>query len=204
MITIGLTGGIGSGKSTVAQMLVDKGAAFVNADLIGHRSYVKGTAIYEQLVAEFGGEIIGADGEVDRQRLGEHVFRDPSARERLNAIVWPAMAELMAQDLEAARSRGARLAVLEAAVLLEAGWTWLVDEGWVVIASAEVAVRGLEAKGMTRQAAEARIRSQLSNEERAYQSDVVVKNDGTLAELEAQVQSLWDGLQERMAQQAHR
>ncbi|MGD0765850.1 MAG: dephospho-CoA kinase [Dehalococcoidia bacterium] len=204
MITIGLTGGIGSGKSTVAQMLVDKGAAFVNADLIGHRSYVKGTAIYEQLVAEFGGEIIGADGEVDRQRLGEHVFRDPSARERLNAIVWPAMAELMAQDLEAARSRGARLAVLEAAVLLEAGWTWLVDEVWVVIASAEVAVRRLEAKGMTRQAAEARIRSQLSNEERAYQSDVVVKNDGTLAELEAQVQSLWDGLQERMAQQAHR
>ena len=82
--------------------------------------------------------------------------------------------------------------MLEAAVLLEAGWTWLVDEVWVVIASAEVATRRLEAKGMARQEAEARIRSQLSNEERVYQSDVVIKNDGTVEELEAQVQSLWD------------
>ena len=97
MITIGLTGGIGSGKSTVAQMLVDRGAAFVNADLVGHRSYLKGTATYEQLVAEFGREIVGAGGEVDRQRLGRRVFGDPQARERLNDIVWPAMAELMAQ-----------------------------------------------------------------------------------------------------------
>jgi len=202
MLAIGLTGGIGSGKSTVAQMLVARGAAFVNADLVGHRSYRRGTPTYDRLIEAFGPEIVGADGEIDRQKLGRRVFADPEDRRRLNDIVWPAMAEIMARDLDELRARGARVAVLEAAILLEAGWQWLVDEVWVVVASPETAVRRLEAAGMEREHAEARIRSQLSNEERIYQADVVIENDGTTAELEAKVKSLWDQLQVRIIEHA--
>ncbi|MGD0115233.1 MAG: dephospho-CoA kinase [Dehalococcoidia bacterium] len=200
MITIGLTGGIGSGKSTVARMLFDKGAAFVNADLVGHRSYRRGSATYDRLVETFGPEIVGANGEIDRQALGQRVFANPEDRERLNDIVWPAMAEIMARDLEALRSKNERVAVLEAAVLIEASWQWLVDEIWVVVASPVVAAQRLEAKGIAREQTEARIRTQLSNEERCRQSDVIVENDGTLAELEERVQSLWEALQARIAQ----
>jgi dephospho-CoA kinase len=202
VLTIGLTGGIGSGKSTVAQMLVARGSAFVNADLVGHRSYRKGTATYERLIEAFGPEIVGAEGEIDRQKLGRRVFADPEDRRRLNDIVWPAMAEMMARDLDELRAKGERLAVLEAAILLEAGWQWLVDEVWVVVASPETAVSRLEAAGMGWEQVEARIRSQLSNEERIYQADVVIENDGTTAELEAKVQSLWEQLQERIVQHA--
>jgi dephospho-CoA kinase len=202
MLTIGLTGGIGSGKSTVAQMLVARGAAFVNADLVGHRSYRRGTPTYDRLIEAFGPEIVGADGEIDRQKLGRRVFADPDDRRRLNDIVWPAMAEIMARDLDELRAKGVRVTVLEAAILLEAGWQWLVDEVWVVVASPDTAVRRLEAAGMEREHAEARIRSQLSNEERVYQADVVIENDGTTEELESKVQALWGQVQGRIARHA--
>ncbi len=202
MLTIGLTGGIGSGKSTVAQMLVARGAAYENADLVGHRSYRKGTPTYQRLVVAFGSEIVGEDGEIDRQKLGRRVFADPGERQRLNDIVWPAMAEMMARDLDELRGSGTPVTVLEAAILLEAGWQWLADEVWVVVTKPETAVQRLEAKGMDREHAEARIRSQLSNEERIFQADVVIENDGTAAELEARVQTLWDELQARIAERA--
>jgi phosphopantetheine adenylyltransferase/dephospho-CoA kinase len=169
---------------------------------VGHRSYLKGTPTYERLIEAFGREIVGEDGEIDRQKLGRRVFADPEDRRRLNDIVWPAMAEMMARDLDELRAKGSRVAVLEAAILIEAGWQWLVDEIWVVVARPETAVQRLEAAGMEREQAEARIRSQLSNEERVYQSDVVIENDGTPAELKARVQSLWDQLQVRIVQHA--
>ena len=198
MITIGLTGGIGSGKSTVARMLVERGAAYVSADLVGHRSYLKGTAAYGRLIATFGDEIVGVDGEIDRQKLGRRVFSDENERQRLNDIVWPAIEELAARDLDGLRSKGERVTVLEAAILLEAGWQRLVDEVWNVVADPETARRRLEAKGMAPDQAEARINSQLSNEERARQSDVVIENNGTPAELEGRVQLRWDELQQRI------
>ncbi len=202
MLTIGLTGGIGSGKSTVAQMLVARGAAYESADLVGHRSYRKGTPTYQRLVVAFGSEIIGEDGEIDRQKLGRRVFADPGERQRLNDIVWPAMAEMMARDLDEFRDKGTPVTVLEAAVLLEAGWQWLADDIWVVVAKPETAVQRLEAKGMDREQAEARIRSQLSNEERIFQADVVIENDGTTGELEARVQAQWNQIQTRIAERS--
>lgn len=199
MITIGLTGGIGSGKSLVAGMLAEKGAALVNADEVGHRSYRKGTPVYERVVASFGREVLDENGEIDRAKLGQRVFADPRQRERLNAIVWPEMAKMMAQDLEALRSRGTAVAVLEAAVLIEAGWRALADEVWVVLASPRVTRQRLvETKGMSPEQADARIRSQLSNEERRRRADVVIENNGTIQELRQRVEELWQDLQRRI------
>ncbi|MDI6858199.1 MAG: dephospho-CoA kinase [Dehalococcoidia bacterium] len=199
MITIGLTGGIGSGKSLVARMLAEKGAALVNADEVGHRSYRKGTPVYERVVASFGREVLDENGEIDRAKLGQRVFADPRQRERLNAIVWPEMAKMMAQDLEALRSRGTAVAVLEAAVLIEAGWRPLADEVWVVLASPRVTrQRLMETKGMSAEQADARIRSQLSNEERRRRADVIIENNGSIEELKQRVEELWQELQRRI------
>ncbi len=199
MITVGLTGGIGAGKSLVSEMLAAKGAAVVNADLVGHRSYRKGTPAYERLIAEFGGDILDGEGEIDRGKLGQRVFADPRERERLNDIVWPAMAELMEQDLRDLRARGQPVAVLEAAVLIEAGWGYLADETWVVIASPQVAHQRLvETKEMPPEQAEARIRAQLTNEERKWYAGAVIENNGSVEELQRRVDEVWAGLQRRI------
>ncbi len=200
MITVGLTGGIGAGKSLVSEMLAAKGAAVVNADLVGHRSYRKGMPAYERLVAEFGSGILDGEGEIDRGKLARRVFADSRQRERLNDIVWPAMAELMEQDLRALRARGEQVAVLEAAVLIEAGWGYLADETWVVIASPQVAHQRLvETKEMPPEQAEARIRAQLTNEERKWYADAVIENDGSVEELQRRVDGVWADLQRRTA-----
>jgi dephospho-CoA kinase len=200
MITVGLTGGIGAGKSLVSEMLAAKGVAIVNADLVGHRSYRKGMPAYERLIAEFGGDILDGEGEIDRGKLGQRVFADRQQRERLNDIVWPAMAELMEQDLRALRARGQPVAVLEAAVLIEAGWGYLADETWVVIASPQVAHQRLvEAKEMPPEQAEARIRAQLTNEERKWYADAVIENNGSVEELQGRVDEVWADLQRRLA-----
>lgn len=199
MITIGLTGGIGSGKSLVARMLAEKGAALINADQVGHQSYRKGTPVYQRLVASFGRDILDEDGEIDRRKLGQRVFAEPRERERLNAIVWPEMARMMAQELEALRSQGKPVAVLEAAVLIEAGWRPLADEVWVVLASPRVTRQRLvETKGMSPEQADARIRSQLSNVERRRHADVVIENSRTLEELRQRIEELWQDLQRRI------
>ena len=200
MITIGLTGGIGAGKSLVSEILATKGAAIVNADLVGHRSYRKGLPAYHLLIGEFGSDILDAEGEIDRGKLGERIFADRRERERLNDIVWPAMADMMEQDLKALRVRGEPVAVLEAAVLIEAGWGYLTDEIWVVIASPEVThQRLIETKKMSPEQAEARARSQLSNEERKWYADAVIENNGSIEDLRARVDELWADLQRRIA-----
>jgi len=198
MITVGLTGGIANGKSEVAAMLAEKGAAVIYADQVGHEVYRRGTDEYLQIVAAFGAEVIGDDGEIDRRRLGEKVFNDPEARQRLQAIVWPAMRRMMEERLAALDRQGVPVAVLEAAVLVEADWLPLVDEVWVVEASPEMARQRLAAyKGLSAAEAEARVSSQLSNEERRRHADVVIDNGGILEETRRQVDRLWAGLKER-------
>jgi len=200
MITVGLTGGIASGKSEVAAMLAAKEAAAIYADQIGHEAYRRGTDEYLQIVAAFGAEVVGEDGEIDRRRLGGRVFSDPEARQRLQAIVWPAMRRMMADRLAALESEGARVAVVEAAVLIEADWLPLVDEVWVVEASPDVARHRLMAyKGLSQEEAEARLGAQLTNEERRRHADVVIDNSGSLEETRRQVERLWVALKERAA-----
>ena len=203
MFVIGLTGGIGSGKSTVSDMLRAKGAAVVYADQVGHEVYRPGTAVWDEVVAAFGRQVLTAEGEIDRRKLGGIVFADPEARRRLNAITHPPMRRLMAERLDELRRQGVRVAVLEAALLIEASWVDLTDEVWLTLApSAVAAERLMQRSGLSREEAEARIASQLSNEERLGHANVVIDTDCSLEEVARRVDELWEGLMARLAARA--
>lgn len=192
MRVIGLTGGIAAGKSTISQILAELGAVVIDADKVGHEAYRRGTEAWQALVAHFGEGILAPDGEIDRRKLGAIVFADPAERRALQDIVWPRMKEMIRQRLAELRANGTRVAVVEAAVLIEAGWTDLVDEVWVVQVPEEVALRRLVARNNLPEAdARARIRAQLTNAERAARADVVIDNSGTVAEARAQVERAW-------------
>lgn len=197
-IAIGLTGGIASGKSVISSLLAERGALIVDADRLGHESYRAGTETFRRVVETFGRDIVGADGEIDRKRLGAKVFGDAGARKRLEAIVWPAIREMARERIEEARRQGVPVVVLEAAVLIEAGWQDLVDEVWVAEVDPETAIQRLASRnGLTREQAEARLRAQLSNEERRRHADVVIENNGTLDDLQRRVDEAWARLRER-------
>jgi len=194
MKVIGLTGGIGSGKSTVSQYLQELGAIVLDADTVGHEAYKPNTETWREVVAAFGEQILTTDGEIDRRELGGVVFSDPEALARLNQIMHPRMYDMMKARIEEYRQQGVEVVVLEAAVLLEAGWTPLVDEVWVTVASVPAVVkRATERTGLPEEQIRARIQSQLSTEERVKHADVVINNDGSLDELKTKVEELWQG-----------
>jgi len=195
MIVIGLTGGILTGKSTVSEMLAQRGAVIIDADKIGHEAYKPHTETWQQVIETFGREILRENGEIDRKKLGEIVFNNPQALARLNEIMHPQMHSMMREEIERLRGEGVEMVVLEAAVLIEANWTDLVDEVWVTVAPEETAVKRLQNRGgLTKDEARARIGSQLSFEERAKHADVIIDTDCELAEVEAKVEELWQRL----------
>jgi len=189
---VGLTGGIGSGKSTVAAVLADLGAVIIDADKVGHDVYRPGTDGFRRVVDAFGPGVIAPDGTIDRQRLGARVFADPSELTRLNGLVHPLIGDEIRRRMQAAFAEHAdRPIVVEAAIMLEAGWRFF-DRIWVVIVSPEVAIARVTAsRGLARDEVERRLAAQLSNLERERVADVVIHNDGTLAELRAQVEAAW-------------
>jgi dephospho-CoA kinase len=195
---IGLTGGIGSGKSTVAAMLAEKGATVLNADQVGWDVYRPGGPAYEPIIEAFGREIVADDGSVNRKKLGAIVFADPEARQRLNAITHPLIKEGMQQRLMELAETGDQVVVMEAAILLEAGWDDLVDAVWVTVAQPEVVVGRLDRnKGLSREEALARISAQLSNEERMRRAGVVIDTDCSLAQTRRLVEEKWDEMRSR-------
>lgn len=195
MIVIGLTGGIASGKSTISAALAARGATIVDADKVGHEAYTPGSEGWQAVVDAFGKRIVSDSGEIDRKALGAIVFGDPAQRERLQAIIWPVMKRMMARTLDEFRAEGRKVVVVEAAVLLEAGWQDLVDQIWVVTVPVAIAEERLIARnGLTREQAQARIAVQLSNEERTREATVVIDNSGTLEQAEAEVGRRWDEL----------
>ena len=197
-IVIGLTGGIASGKSVVSAMLGERGALIIDADKVGHEAYAPGTGCYDQVVQAFGRDVVAADGQIDRKALGAMVFGDSAQRKRLEGIVWPWMRKTMEQRLVELREEGVAVVVLEAAVLLEAEWTPLVDEVWVVLAAPEVArERIVQRNGLTPEQADQRIAAQLTNAERAAKADLVIENNGTLADLRDRVDAAWGALTAR-------
>ena len=195
MIVIGLTGGFGSGKSTVSRMLQELGARVLDADKVGHRLYQPGTPVWKEVVAAFGPGIVQANREIDRKKLGEVVFKDHEALKRLNAIMHPRMFEAMKETLEGWRREGVKVAVLEAAILFEANWTPLVDQVWVTRASEEkVAERLGRDKGLSPAQVRSRLASQMSVEEKAKRAQVVIDNSGPLEQVKKQVEGLWQRL----------
>jgi dephospho-CoA kinase len=193
MLTIGLTGGIGSGKSTVAQILGEFGAPILDADKVAHTTYAPGAPAYDAVVAAFGAQVVAADRTIDRKKLGSIVFGNPERLNQLTSIVWPATRESIRRNVAELRASGAKLPiVVEAAILIEANWQPLFDEIWLVRASREQVVARIESqRGLKPAEAEARIRAQLSDEERAKQATLVIENNGSLEELRELLKTVW-------------
>ena len=196
---IGLTGGIASGKSTVATTLQSWGAYVIDADKLGHRAYVKGTDAFHKVVAQFGEDVVGADGEVDRRALGAKVFGEGGSLKQLTDIVWPAIYDMAAAEIkQSLDSNPNAVVVLEAAVLIEAGWQSLVDEIWVTAVDPSTAIERASARdGVDADAVQARIDAQLSNAERTAEAAVVIDNSADEPPLLAQLENHWKNLQER-------
>lgn len=186
---VGLTGGVASGKSTVAGVLADLGAVVIDADALAREVVEKGTPGLDRVVAEFGEGLLTPEGDLDRPAMGRLVFGDADARRRLEAIVHPLVFERYA-ELEAAAPAGA-VVVHDIPLLAEVGRAGSFDAVVVVDAPAELQVqRMVEDRGWTREDAEARIAAQATREERLAIATHVVDNTGTLEELRAQVEQV--------------
>ena len=193
---VGLTGGIGSGKSTVSGMLRRKGAVIVDADAIVHEVQRPGTDVFEEIVDVFGPEIVTPDGTLDRSALGRIVFADAERRKILEGIVWPRVGERVAQML--AEAKEDEIVVLDVPLMTEAsdGSRRFAETIIVVDASPASQLRHLAAKGVSEDDAKARMAAQASREDRLKIANHVLTNDGTLDELQEQVDRLWDRLLE--------
>jgi dephospho-CoA kinase len=198
MRIIGLTGGIGSGKSTAAGFLADLGVVVVDLDRAGHQ-VLQQKEIRDRLVSEFGRDILDDNGEIDRLKLGRKVFSDKGALSKLNAIVHPAIDAIVEDKIREYGRQGAKVLVFEAAAMLEARRDWQVDEVWVITAPETAALQRLSGRpGYSEEDVKARLRSQITDEERIRKADVIIHNDGTLDELRDRVRTEWDKLQERL------
>jgi dephospho-CoA kinase len=198
VLRVGLTGGIGSGKSEVSRRLAAQGAVIIDADAIAREVVAPGTDGLAEVVEAFGKEILRADGELDRPRLGDIVFADPELRGKLNAIVHPRVGARMA-ELE--RGAGpAAIVVHDVPLIAENGLAGGYDVVVVVDVPPRIQVeRLIRYRGMTREQAQARMAAQASREQRLAIAGIVIDNSGSLAELDRQVGDLWAELRRRAA-----
>lgn len=199
MSVIGLTGGIAAGKSTAAELLREFGAVVIDADRLGHRSYEPGTPGFEKVVNHFGHDVVGKDGNIDRRILGGKVFGAPGELQRLNELIWPEIRTLIREEIAQIRTTDKNaFIVLEAAVLIEAGWQDLCDEIWVVYTSTKSAVDRLRTRnGLTEEAAMARIESQMSTKDRLSYAQVKIENSATEDQLRQRMEKAWKALIDR-------
>ena len=200
MRVLGLTGGIASGKSTAAAQLKELGALVLDADRYGHRAYEPDSPGFHAVVNEFGHDIVGENGLVDRRVLGGKVFGDPGKMQRLTDIVWPEIRRLAAEEIAELRERDPEtVIVLEAAVMIEAGWQDLCDEVWVVATEPETAIKRLRQRNnLSAEEAQKRLDSQLGNAERKKHARVYLENCGTERQFRAQLGEEWERLRRRI------
>ena len=197
MLKVGLTGGIGSGKSEVTRRLAALGAYVVDADVLAREVVAAGTPGLAAVAAELGPEVLRPDGSLDRERLGAVVFTDPAARERLNAIVHPLVGAATVEQFAVAPPDA--IVVHDVPLLVEVGLAAAYDAVVVVAAAPEVQLERLVAhRGMSAEDARARIAAQAPLADKLAVADFVIANDGSLDDLDRQVQAVWLALQDRL------
>jgi dephospho-CoA kinase len=196
MLVVGLTGGIATGKTTVAAMFAARGAAIVDADRIAHALQEPGQRCHSQLVDAFGVETLDELGRIDRRRLGARVFADASARQRLEAIMHPAIHEACEDEIRAAEAAGRKLCIVDAALILEAGRRDRFHKIVVVAASEDSQVdRLVRSRGLAPADALQRLSSQWTTVAKASLADFVIDNSGDLASTEKQVAQVYAALE---------
>lgn len=200
-LVLGLTGGIATGKTTVARMLEDLGARVVSADAIVHQMLKPGSPVRHQVVQEFGHGIVKSNGDIDRAALGTVVFGDSDKRVKLEAIIHPPVLARLAEEADHFRSAGEGVLVLEIPLLVEKSAFGLVDKVLVVTAEQETQVRRLEKRsGITREEAVLRVSAQYPMSEKIKHADWVVNTEGTLRSTKQQVSKVWHDIQKLLAQ----
>lgn len=201
LYVLGLTGISGSGKSSVAKRLKGLGAFIIDSDQLGHRAYAPGGPAYQPVVEAFGTDILHKDGTINRKVLGSRVFGNKKQLKTLTDIMWPLIAKLAREEMALAVAQGKRVCVIDAAVLLEAGWQDMVHEVWTVIIPETEAVRRIvERDGLSEAAAQSRLQSQMSGQQLVAQSHVVLSTLWEPHVTQRQVEKAWELLQKRMPQ----
>ncbi len=199
MLLVGLTGGLGAGKSTVARMLAERGAVVVDADELARRAVAPGTHGHHEVVQVFGDDVLARDGSIDRAALSRIVFADAEKRRALESITHPEVFRLLADEAETLRGTD-QVLVFDAPLIVETGFHEACDVVVVVTAPPERQIeRVARDRGMDPGEARARIAAQVPPERREAVADAVIGNDGDLRRLEAQVDELWEKLRRRAA-----
>jgi dephospho-CoA kinase len=190
---IGLTGGIASGKSTVARILASLGAVIIDADILSREVVAPGEPAWDAVIAEFGTGVLNPDRSINRQALGQLVFADPEARTKLEKITHPAIARRADEKLAALRTESAPVVFYVAPLLVEAGRTSLVDEIWVVYADEATQLKRLMLRdGIGTDEARSRLAAQMPMAEKKKYGRIVIDNLGTERELEEKVREVWE------------
>jgi len=199
MMKIGLTGGIGSGKSTVAELFRKRGAHIIDLDLLAHQVEEPGGSVWQEIVDYFGREILDTEGRIDREALGEIVFRDSAKREELNRIVHPAVRDEWQHRIDdIVRGDGQAIVISDVPLLIEVGWHEEMDIVILVYTPPGVQIeRIMERNGYTQEEARDRLRSQMPLDEKIPFADFVVRNEGTREETEAAVEEVWTEILKR-------
>ncbi|PIN69183.1 dephospho-CoA kinase [Candidatus Woesearchaeota archaeon CG11_big_fil_rev_8_21_14_0_20_43_8] len=190
---LGITGNIGSGKSTVAFMFAKLGAQVIDADKIGHGLQKKGTGVYDRLVETFGEQILGQDGEISRSILGGMVFSDPTARLTLNSIMHPMIREEIQKIISQKEEN--KMVIIDAALLVEAGFLSDIHKLIVVIAKKDIRFMRLIDKGIPRERIISVMQTQSPQIELIKDADYIIDNSKTLGDTEIQVRTIWEELQ---------
>jgi dephospho-CoA kinase len=192
MLVIGVTGNFGTGKTTVCQIMAGLGATVINTDALGHELLQPGSQTYNELVAAFGDGILTANKKIDRGKLADLAFQNGNNQARLSNIMHPQMYQIVQGMIEQYRQGGDKTVVLEAALLIEAGWKPLVDQVWVTVAPETVIVDRLKnQRGFDEEQILARLHTQMPSAEKVKQADVVINTDCSREDLKAKVTELW-------------